>query len=122
MDDEKMSAKLVLSNKEINNIMTNADKVNLFEKDKQVIELKNQLLSVQNALLDAQKEVVKRDKIIIDYHSIKLEEELNTAKEKSRDELMEISKHHEGLKGKKWGYNPETGEIIIDEELQTTPK
>lgn len=115
-------AKLMLREDELTNIMVNTNKVKLIEKDKSIIELKKQLLSVQDALLNAQKEVVKRDHMILEYHEIKVNQELSDAKDKSRNDLHEISKHHEGLIGKKWGYNPETGEIIINEEPETIPE
>ena len=120
-DEEKLNDLLVLSSTELNAISLNTEKIKNIEKDIQILELKNQLLAVQDTLLDAQKEVIKRDRMILEYHNIKVNQLLKDTKNRSKEELIEISKQYEGLEGKKWGYNPDTGEILIDEKLQTTP-
>lgn len=111
--------KLILSSKELDAINTNTERIKGFEKDKQIIELKKQLITVQDQLLTAQKEVLKRDNIILEYHFIQASKNLEEMKSRSKEELEQISRNHKGLKDKSWGYNPETGEIIINEDTQT---
>ena len=120
---EKAPAELYLDSKELQHVKLNSEILKGLEKDKQIIELKKQLLSVQNSYLEAQREVVKRDLMIIEYHEIQLNHKIEERKARNKEELVEISKHRKELEGKNWGYNPETGEIIINnEELQTTPE
>lgn len=119
--EKTFPAELILSQVERDAIKINSEELKVLEKDKKIIEVKNQLITIQNALLDAQREVVKRDQMILEYHTLQLNEKLQKMKDRNRDELVEISRNYEGLNGKKWGYNPETGEIVINEEIQTTP-
>lgn len=114
-------AELYLDSKELLVVKLNSERIKSTEKDKIILELKKKILDVQDALLSSQVEVIKRDRMIMGVNSDKLDTTLKELKEISRLELESISKHHKELEGKSWGYNPETGEIVINEELQTIP-
>lgn len=123
MSDENVTvpAELYLQREELLKVKLNSEKIKSAEKDKLLLELKKNLLDVQSALLASQGEVIKRDRVIMGMEEKKVNENIQELKDRSIQELEEISKDHEELEGKTWGYNPETGEIIINEELQTTP-
>jgi hypothetical protein len=76
--------------------------------------MKIQLIKTQQALLDAKKETLERDMTIIEYHSIQNTRNSEDFKEESKQFLINISNQYDRLKGKQWGYNPESGEIVVD--------
>ena len=121
-ENETAPAELYLDNKELLATKLNSEILKGLEKDRAILELKKQLLTVQKAYLEAQQEVVKRDSMLLDYQNNMVDGKIEERKRRNKEELVEISKHHKELEGKNWSYNPDTGEIIIDnEELQTTP-
>ena len=121
-ENETAPAKLYLDSKELQHITLNSEILKGLEKDKTIIDLKRQLLTVQKAYLEAQQEVVKRDNMLLEYQVNMVDGKIEERKRRNKEELVQISKHHKELEGKNWSYNPDTGEIIIDnEELQTTP-
>jgi len=102
--------KIKLSVIEVNKIALNAEKLKVVEKDTTILELKNKMLTLQE-------EMLKKDRMILDYHKLILDSTLSTTKDKNKDTLLEISSKYPITNGKKWGYNPESGEIVINEEL-----
>ena len=108
--------KIYLTNYELAMINLNAEKHRGFEKDKKLIDMKKQIINLQKAIIDAKKETLDRDEMIIEYHAINTSKEHENFKGESKEFLIGISNHHESLNGKKWGYNPESGEIIVNED------
>jgi len=106
--------KIFLTNHELSQINLNAEKHKVFEKDKKIIDINMKLLQTQEALLDAKKETLEKGRMILEYHAIQLTKDHEEFKGESKQFLVDISNSHESLKGKKWGYHPESGEIIVD--------
>ncbi len=106
--------KIFLTDYELAQINLNTEKHKGFEKDKKIIDLNMKLLQSQEALIDAKKESLEKSRHILEYHAIQSTNDHKEFKEESKQFLVDISDQHESLKGKKWGYNPESGEIIVD--------
>jgi len=115
IDPDEDDGKLYLTELELALINLNTEKHNIYKKDKAIIDMKKQIISVQKALIDSKKETLERDDMIIEYNAIQLSKDHESFKEISKKFLMDISIKHDLLKDKTWGYNPDTGEIIINE-------
>jgi len=120
MDDKP---KMYLSKEDLALISLNAEKLKVYDKEREIFDMKTQMLKLQNALIDSQREVVRRDAMIVEYQAIQNQKDMNKLKEKNKEFLQTISKKYPDLEKKKWGYNPETGEIQInDEDIQPVPE
>jgi len=113
-EDVENEGKIFLTDYELAQINLNTEKHKGFEKDKKIIDLNMKLLQSQEALIDAKKESLEKSRHILEYHAIQSTNDHKEFKEESKQFLVDISDQHESLKGKKWGYNPESGEIIVD--------
>ena len=108
------AGKIFLTDYELAQINLNTEKHKGFEKDKKIIDINMKLLQTQEALLDAKKETLEKGRMILEYHAIQISKDHEDFKGVSKQFLIDISDSHESLKGKKWGYHPESGEIIVD--------
>jgi hypothetical protein len=107
--------KIFLTDYELAQINLNAEKHKNFEHEKKIIDMRFQIIKTQQALLDAKKETLERDMMITEYHAIHNTKNMEEFKETSKQFLINISNKHKELKNKHWGYNPESGEIVVDE-------
>jgi len=114
--DPADEGRIFLTEYELARINLNAEKHKAFEKEKKMIDMKVQLIKTQQALLDAKKETLERDMMIVEYHAIQNTKASEEFKDESKQFLLDISKQHTSLKGKQWGYNPESGEIVVDDK------
>jgi len=111
---EEDEGKIYLSDYELAIINLNAERHKVFEKNKKIIDMKKQLINVQKSLIDSKRETLERDEMIIEYHAIQTSKEHEDFKAESKQFLIDISDQYDTLKGKTWGYNPESGEIIVN--------
>ncbi len=113
-EDVENEGKIFLTDYELAQINFNAEKHKVHERDKKIIDVNMKLLQTQEALLDAKKETLEKGRMILEYHAIQTSKDHEDFKGVSKQFLIDISNQHESLKGKKWGYHPESGEIIVD--------
>ena len=107
---------IFLNDKDLNVVKMNTEIIRGLEKDEAIYKLKLDVLSAQELTLKAQNEVIKRDRVIIEYQAMVTRKNKEEAKEIAKNALYDISNEHDALRGKKWGFNPDTGEIIFQED------
>jgi len=116
MIEENKDTKIILTSDELNEVRLNTEIIKNMDKDEEISQLKLDVLNAQEMSLKAQSEVIKRDRIIIEYRSLINKRNKERAKEESKQSLLNISSRYDALNGKKWGFNPDTGEIIINND------
>ncbi len=106
-----------LTVEELLTISLNTEKLRAFEQDMRIIDLKRDLIKVQEDLLNSHYKILERDKIILEEQEKQVTAIQDKKKEESLSYLKEITEKHPSLKNKKWSYDPETGEIVINEDI-----
>jgi hypothetical protein len=112
--DDEIKGKLYLSDVELAQINLFNEKYRTYEEIQAHNDTRKKLIDAQVALMDAKKEILKRDKIILDNIIKEDAQKREGFKKRNREFLESISKSHPGLEKIRWGYNPESGEIITE--------
>lgn len=115
---EEKHKPMYLDDRDLLEIKYNAERIKVHEKDKIISQLKLEILKAQAALIESQNEVIKRDSMLVEHQREINRGAMQADKQKAISTLEVISSKFPSLIGKKWGYNPETGEIIINEDVQ----
>jgi len=96
----------------------NSERMTGLEKDETILKLRKEVLDMQESLIESQKEIIKRDKMLLDNQILINKSKRSEVQDEVRNILAEITDSNPELKGKKWSYNPKTGKVIIDENVQ----
>lgn len=101
--------KLFLSHAESAQLAANTTKNDLIIADKKAIE-------VRKILLEAQENILKRDRIILEFSIKELNNTERIFKADNENFIVGITNKYDLLEHGNWGYDRNTGEIIIKEE------
>lgn len=111
--DDEIEGKEYLTNHELSRITLNAEKHEVFKKDQDISNLKIMLLNTKKELFESRIETVERELVITEYIRSEHTKNYEDFKYKSKKELEEIGKSHGFLLGEQFGYDPESGEIVV---------
>jgi len=111
--DAEIQGKIYLSDLELSQLNYFSERHKTYEAIQQKNEVQLKLLEAQAALMDARREILQRDRIILEHEMAKTARERNEFRAENREYLESIGDKYEGVKGKRWGYNPESGEIVF---------
>jgi len=111
--DDEIEGKEYLTNLELSRITLNAEKHEVFKKSKELSNLKTMLLNTKKELFESKIETIERELVIIEYIRADQNKDHEDFKYKSKKELEEIGRSHGFLLGEKFGYDPESGEIVV---------
>ena len=112
--DEENKEKIFLSSLELSQINNNTEKHINFEKNKEIVELKLHIIKLKKLIYEGKINELDKDIDIIGYQKIQQNQTQKDFIEKSKETLLKISNNYFEIKDKKWGFDPESGEIIFD--------
>lgn len=114
--NEENEGKVFLSEIELLNINLRSEQTKVFERDNEITNLKIHLIDTQKKMLENKIESLEKDKVILGF-GLRDDKKLQEAfREDTRKTLKEISSNHNISPLKKWGFNPESGEIVVDDK------
>jgi hypothetical protein len=111
--DIEIQDKQYLTDLELSRITINAEKHEVYRRTKEISELKRMLLKVTRELHESKIETLERENLLLDKLIKEQVLEYDAFKKKSRMDLEKIGEAHGIQVGEKFGYNPESGEIIV---------
>lgn len=100
-----------LTDKELQTVMVNAEKHEVFKKIQEISRLKHAYLLVRKELLKSKLDALEKDIKLLEYAMKEENQAYSEFKEKSKKDLAKIGKSHGFSVKDKFGYDPETGEI-----------
>lgn len=100
-----------LTDKELQTVMVNAEKHEVFKKIREISRLKHAYLLVRKELLRSKLDALEKDIKLLEYVMKEENQAYSEFKEKSKKDLAKIGKSHGFSVEDKFGYDPETGEI-----------
>ena len=112
--EEVVDEKICMTDKELAEVNANTEKFKLYEAKQKIIDVQMQSISLRKQFLESQLIVVERDHTILKLYALKDSAEFKEFRENSKQMMSDIAKVHD-LDGKKFSYDPESGEIIADE-------
>jgi superfamily II RNA helicase len=92
----------------------NNERYKVFERDKKIIDLQFRLIQLQGEVNMAKMQVLEKDRAILNSTSKMLAQEFEAHKIGNKELIKNIARRH-GIKSTDgFGYDPESGKIIVD--------
>lgn len=107
-EEEKSKKKLYLNHAESAQLSANNAKHQLLKQEQKILDLRK-------LLIDSQENTLKRDRIILNNDIRDLKQTDQNFKDENQEFLNGITYKYDQLEDGKWGYNPQTGEVVINE-------
>jgi len=106
--------KIYMSDADLYKVQLNIERNKFFQKQLELDAALQEKQKYAKKFVESQLALVNKESTILDMKKAKSDAEYLVFMDQSRTLLNEIAKKH-GIEGKRWGYDPETGEIIINE-------
>ena len=116
VDDEEIDSKKYLTPEELARLNYFAERHRVYGKEAEILNLKRQIIIEKQKTIETKAELEKRNLTIIDFQMREYRMLHENFKVENKMFLTELSEKNEIDEGKKWGYDPDSGEIIIDVE------
>jgi len=116
VDDEEIDSKKYLTPEELARLNYFAERHRVYGKESEILNLKRQIIIEKQKTIETKAELEKRNLTIIDFQMREYRMLHEKFKVENKMFLTELSEKNEIGEGKKWGYDPDSGEIIIDVE------
>ncbi len=107
-------AELFLTPEEIALLSVNVEKHNVINKQIENDNLRKTILTLNERIISLEKKLVEKDKENQKLREKNTEREYKELKEATKKMHNNIASKY-GIEGKEWGYNPDSGAIVINE-------
>ncbi len=108
------SGKVYLTPEERYRINLSTEQFIVQERDKKIIELRLEVIRAQTELAKAQVIILSKDETILKMQAVRAHEQHAIFNDKSKQYMKGVAVDHGLPEDSKWGYNPETGEIVLE--------
>ena len=108
VNHKSKNTKFFLSHEESAQLSANHAKHEILKQERKLLELRK-------ILITSQENTLKRDRIILDNDVNNINRTDQKFKDKNEKFLSKITKKYSKLNDGNWSYNPQTGEIIIND-------